>query len=97
MRSAWMKKFRPYKTAMASGWMASRGNRRRRNVDRGFIISDHADWNGLLTAVRESGAKEVLTTHGYSHVFARYLREEMGVKSRELQTEYGAEEDSEGE
>ncbi len=96
MRSAWMKKFRPYKTAMASGWMASRGNRRRRNVDRGFIISDHADWQGLLTAVRESGAKEVLTTHGYSHVFARYLREEMGVRSRELQTEYGAEE-GEGE
>lgn len=96
MRSAWMKKFRPYKTAMASGWMASRGNRRRRNVDRGFIISDHADWSGLLSTVKESGAEEVLTTHGYSHVFARYLREEMGVRSRELQTEYGAEED-EGE
>jgi len=95
MRSAWMKKFRPFKTAMASGWMASRGNRRRRNVDRGFLVSDHADWEGLRTAVAESGAEEVLTTHGYSHVFARYLREEMGVKSRELKTEYGTEEEEE--
>jgi putative mRNA 3-end processing factor len=93
MRSAWMKKFRPYKTAMASGWMASRGNRRRRNVDRGFLISDHADWDGLQFIVTESGAEEVLTTHGYSHVFARYLQEEMDVKSRELKTEYGSEDE----
>jgi putative mRNA 3-end processing factor len=93
MRSSWAKKFRPFRTAMASGWMASRGNRRRRNMDRGFLISDHADWQGLIDTVDASGAEEVLTTHGYSHVFARYLREEMGVRSRELRTEYGAEED----
>ena len=93
MRSAWMKKFRPFKTAMASGWMASRGNRRRRNVDRGFLVSDHADWDGLRSTVAETGAEEVLTTHGYSHVFARYLRDEMGVQSRELKTEYGGEDE----
>lgn len=95
MRSSWVKKFRPFRTAMASGWMASRGNRRRRNMDRGFLISDHADWQGLIDTVDASGAEEVLTTHGYAHVFSKFLREEKGLQSRELRTEYGAEEEEE--
>jgi putative mRNA 3-end processing factor len=60
---------------MASGWMRVRGVRRRRAVDRGFILSDHADWPSLLKTVEDSGASRVATTHGYAGILARYLRE----------------------
>jgi len=71
--SSWLRKFKPYKTATASGWMALRGARRRRNVDKGFVLSDHADWKDLNRAVIESGAENVYATHGYSSVFAKWL------------------------
>ena len=56
--------------------MALRGNRRRRNVDRGFALSDHADWKGLLFAIEQSQASQVLVTHGYSQIFSQYLKEQ---------------------
>jgi len=71
----WMRRFGSHETAFASGWMRVRGNRRRRSFDRGFELSDHADWPALLATVRESGARRVLTTHGYAEPLARYLRE----------------------
>ena len=71
----WMRKFGRVSTAMASGWMAIRGARRRRSVDRGFVMSDHVDWPSLLTAVRECDPSTVWVTHGYSAVVARYLQE----------------------
>lgn len=71
--SAWSKKFGAQETAFASGWMAIRGVRRRRAGDRGFIISDHADWNGLLSAIKETEAENIYVTHGYTDVFTRYL------------------------
>jgi putative mRNA 3-end processing factor len=58
---------------MASGWMAIRGMRRRRNPDLGVVLSDHADFPGILHAIRESGAERVVVTHGYSHLMAKYL------------------------
>ncbi len=64
----------PISDAMASGWMSFRKGRFRRTADRGFALSDHVDWPGLLTAIRESGAERVLVTHGFSTPFARYLR-----------------------
>ncbi|MEJ2004848.1 MAG: ligase-associated DNA damage response exonuclease, partial [Cyclobacteriaceae bacterium] len=64
--SSWIRKFKPYSVAMASGWMALRGTRRRRAADRGFVLSDHADWDGLNLAVSETGARKVITTHGYT-------------------------------
>ncbi len=70
----WMRKFGVISTAMASGWMAIRGSRRRRAVDRGFVMSDHVDWPSLLTAVEACEAKTVWVTHGYSAVVARYLQ-----------------------
>jgi putative mRNA 3-end processing factor len=73
-----------------SGWMQIRGNRRRRGVDRGFAISDHADWPGLLSAVRETGAARVLATHGSADAFVRYLRE-TGLSAETLATEFGDE------
>lgn len=72
----WMRKFGRVTTAMASGWMAIRGNRRRRSVDRGFVLSDHVDWTSLLKAVELCDPESVWVTHGYSAVVARYLIEQ---------------------
>ncbi len=73
--SPWMRKFAPYSTGITSGWMMLRGTRRRKAADRGFVLSDHADWNGLLTAVKNTEAEKVYVTHGYSNVFSKYLTE----------------------
>ncbi len=78
-------------TAICSGWMQIRGNRRWRAVDAGFPISDHADWDGLISAVKATQAEEVFVTHGSQATFSRYLNE-IGVKAYELKTEYGEEE-----
>ena len=81
-------------TAICSGWMAIRGNRRWRSVDAGFPISDHADWDGLLTAVKATEAEKVFVTHGSQAVFAKYLNE-IGIEAYELKTEYGEQEEEE--
>ncbi len=90
--SVWARKFEPASEAVASGWMRVRGFRRRKAVDRGFALSDHADWPGLLTAVRESGAARVIATHGFAPELARYLREQ-GLDAAPLTTRYGDEEE----
>lgn len=72
--SAWMRRFGPVSTGFASGWMMLRGIRRRRAMDRGFVLSDHADWPGLNTAVAETGAEKIFVTHGYTDIFAQWLR-----------------------
>lgn len=79
-------------TAICSGWMQVRGKRRWRAVDAGFAISDHADWNGLLSAVNNSKAEKVYVTHGSQAIFTKYLNE-IGIDAEELVTDYG-EEDS---
>ncbi|MCC9655519.1 ligase-associated DNA damage response exonuclease [Rhodopirellula halodulae] len=71
----WMRKFGTVSTAMASGWMAIRGARRRRAVDRGFVLSDHVDWPGLMNAIVWSEADEIWVTHGSTAVVSRYLNE----------------------
>jgi putative mRNA 3-end processing factor len=90
--SPWARKFEPASEAFASGWMRVRGARRRKAVDRGFALSDHADWPGLLTAVRESGAARVLATHGFAAVLARHLREG-GLDAEVVATRFGDEGD----
>jgi len=82
--SPWMRRLRGAQSAFASGWMAVRGARRRRGHGRGFVLSDHADWEGVLHTVRQSGARRVLVTHGHSEVLARYLREEEGIAAEPL-------------
>jgi len=74
-RSPWMRRFEPCRTASASGWMAIRGTRRRANLDRGFVLSDHADWEALNTAIDASGASTVWVTHGYRDELVRWLAE----------------------
>ena len=89
--SAWMKRFARAETGFASGWMTLRGVRRRKGYDRGFVVSDHADWNDLIRTVRETGASRVLATHGNTSVLVRYLRE-LGVDAQPLQTRFSGEE-----
>ena len=71
----WLNRFRGARKAFASGWMAIRGARRRRNLDRGFVLSDHADWDGLVNVIEETGAEEIKMTHGNGDALVRYLRE----------------------
>jgi putative mRNA 3-end processing factor len=89
--STWMRRFTPYETGVCSGWMQVRGNVRRRNADAGFVLSDHADWDGLLTAIKATGAEKVFVTHGFQSVLSRYLNEQ-GVEAAEVKTEYGDDE-----
>ena len=86
--STWAGRFKPAATGFASGWMALRGIRRRRALDRGFVISDHADWPGLNTAIRATGAERIFVTHGYTSVFRRWLESE-GYDAHVVSTEYG--------
>ena len=88
--TAWMKRFGDCGTGFCSGWMLLRGNRRRRGYDRGFVLSDHADWPALLESIRACGARRVLATHGRSDILVRYLREQ-GIDAAELKTEFGDE------
>ncbi len=94
--SAWLKRFGRYSLGICSGWMQVRGHARRRQADRGFVLSDHADWQGLLTAVRETEAREVFVTHGYTDIFSRYLRENSGLRSEPVNTEFGTPETEDG-
>jgi putative mRNA 3-end processing factor len=87
MGSPWLKRFEPYSIANASGWMAVRGSKRWMSVDRGFAISDHADWNGLNEAVELTGAEKIYVTHGFTEVFVKWLREK-GYDAQELKTKF---------
>jgi len=88
--TTWLRKMTPFVTGTASGWMAFRGARARRAIDRGFVLSDHCDWQGLLESVRATGATKVISTHGYSDIFSRYLRE-LGYDARTANTQYEGE------
>ena len=89
MASTWLRRFgADAQTGFASGWMQVRGNRRRGGYDRGFVLSDHADWPGLLQAIGATGAQRVIVTHGSSNAMVRYLREQ-GLQAGAFTTEYG--------
>ncbi|MFM1799926.1 MAG: hypothetical protein RLZZ117_2204 [Cyanobacteriota bacterium] len=83
-RTPWMRRCAEAQTAFASGWMAVRGARRRRGVGRGFVLSDHADWPSLVRTITESGAQQVVLTHGQGEALARYLREVKGMAAQPL-------------
>jgi putative mRNA 3-end processing factor len=88
--STWSRRFADASDAFASGWMAVRGARRRRGVDRGFVLSDHADWPGLQGAIAATGASRVIVTHGYEAVMVRWLQEQ-GLEAGAFETEFGDE------
>jgi putative mRNA 3-end processing factor len=88
--SPWVRKFGPVSTAIASGWMQLRGTRRRKAVDRGFALSDHADWDGLNATIAASGAEEVWLTHGSTGPMHRWLSER-GMNVRQIATRFEGE------
>jgi putative mRNA 3-end processing factor len=88
----WLRRFGRISDGFASGWMRVRGQRRRRSVDRGFVLSDHVDWPRLMLAVRETGAERVFVTHGYTAVVARWLSEQ-GLDAHPLETRYAGDEE----
>ncbi len=87
----WMRRVPNGSQAFASGLMRVRGVRRQRAFDRGFALSDHADWAGLLSTIEETGASRVLVTHGWSAALARYLAETRGLETATLNTAYEGE------
>ena len=88
--SRWLGRFDPLSTAFASGWMALRGTRRRASLDRGFALSDHADWPGLNAAIEAAGASRVLVTHGYRDELTRWLGER-GYAAAAIETRFEGE------
>ncbi len=88
--STWIRKMTPFVTGTASGWMAFRGARRRRAIDKGFVFSDHCDWPGLLKAIEDTGAERIICTHGYTDIFSKYLRS-LGYDARTESTQYEGE------
>ena len=85
--SAWIRRFGATSQALASGWMALRGVRRRRGADRGFVVSDHVDWAGMNTAISETGAEKIFVTHGYTAVAQKWLTSQ-GYHARVVETEF---------
>lgn len=94
--SAWARRFAPISDGHASGWMTLRGVRRRRAADRGFVISDHADWAALNDTIAETGAERVLVTHGYTDVFRTWLAAQ-GYDAQILRTAFTGEDGEDGE
>ena len=90
MNGTWARRFGQASTSFASGWMRMRGVRRRRAADRGFVMSDHADWTGLNEAIKATGAEKVFVTHGYTQVFCKWLSEQ-GYDAGIVETEFEGE------
>jgi putative mRNA 3-end processing factor len=88
--SPWMRRLGAVSTGFASGWMRLRGVRRRRAADRGFVVSDHADWEGLNAAIAATGASRVYVTHGYTAQFSQWLAGR-GYEAGIVETEFGGE------
>lgn len=89
-QSKWTENIKNHALAFASGWMALRGAKRRRNIEKGFVLSDHADWEGLNYAIAETEAERVYVTHGYSDIFCKWLKEK-GIEAYKLETAFEGE------
>jgi putative mRNA 3-end processing factor len=89
--SNWLKKFEPIRNGVVSGWMALRGARRRRNADKGFVLSDHADWEGLNEAISLTGAENIFVTHGYTDILSKWLIDK-GLNAQPLETNFEGDE-----
>jgi putative mRNA 3-end processing factor len=87
----WMRRLPNASVGFASGLMRVRGVRRQRAFDRGFVLSDHADWAALLSTIAETGASRVLVTHGWSDALARYLAETRGLETGTIKTAFEGE------
>jgi putative mRNA 3-end processing factor len=88
--TAWMRRLGDFSDALVSGLMRVRGVRRQRAYDRGFVLSDHADWPALLATIAQTGAGRVIATHGHAESLSRYLREQ-GLDSSVMRTAWEGE------
>jgi putative mRNA 3-end processing factor len=86
----WMRRLGDLSDAFVSGLMRVRGVRRQRAYDRGFVLSDHADWPDLISTIAETGASRVLATHGHAEPLARFLASR-GLESGVLRTAWEGE------
>ena len=89
----WIKTLQQAATGVCSGWMQVRAGRRWRSADAGFALSDHADWPGLLSAIKATEAEKIFVTHGFTATFSKYLNE-IGMEAEEVKTQYGTEEEA---
>jgi putative mRNA 3-end processing factor len=94
--SRWAAPLKDPSEAFASGWMQVRGQRRRQGLDRGFVLSDHADWPGLHAAIGATGCERVIVTHGFEAVMVRWLQQQ-GLQAESFQTAFGDEAEAGGE
>jgi putative mRNA 3-end processing factor len=90
--STWLRRFGDLSTAFASGWMQVRGARRRRSLDKGFVLSDHVDWPALIDTIDATGAEQVWVTHGYREQVVRFLRDK-GLKAESLASHWEGEDE----
>ncbi|MEO5815419.1 MAG: ligase-associated DNA damage response exonuclease [Gemmatimonadaceae bacterium] len=90
--STWLRRFGDASTAFGSGWMQVRGARRRRSIDRGFVLSDHVDWPALINTIEATGAEQVWVTHGYREQVVRYLNDK-GIASQSIASHWEGEDD----
>lgn len=90
LKSTWIKRFEPVSTAIGSGWMMMRRTSRGRSIDKGFVLSDHADWEGLNETVKATGAERIIVTHGYTQIYAKWLNEQ-GYHATGEKTEFEGE------
>ena len=90
--STWLRRFGNVSSGFASGWMRVRGNRRRRALDRGFVLSDHVDWPSLTETVLATGAECVWVTHGTREPLVRWLTEK-GIQAKAISAHWKGEQD----
>ena len=81
----WMQDDFAFSRGRASGWFAVRRAARQQPHERGFVLSDHADWKGITKTIIETGCEQVLVNHGFSGQVARYAAEKFGIISGELE------------
>lgn len=90
-RATWFKHIPRRVTAVVSGWMADTEppcSGKRRDADRGFPLSDHADWPGILRAIELSGARHVAIHHGDGETLRRHLQDS-GIDAYMLRRAHG--------
>ena len=94
LHDRWAQRFEEPVHVMASGWMQVRARARQSGIELPLVISDHADWAGLCTAIEATGASELWVTHGQEEALLHYA-DKRGMAARPLRmVGYGEEEEA---
>ena len=96
LKDVWTRRFPEPVTAFASGWMRVRARARQRQIELPLVVSDHADWDGLLATIAATGAPEIWVTHGAEDALVHWCGTR-GLRARPLRiVGYGEEDETEG-